>query len=55
MKTEILKGLLILIAGSTFLTGCGTTFDAGPSVSPAFPPAPVDKYNSPNSPAVNDK
>jgi len=55
MKTEILKGLLILIAGSTFLTGCGTTFDAGPSMSPAFPAAPVDKYNSPDSPAVTGK
>jgi hypothetical protein len=55
MKTEILKGLLILIGAGMFLTGCETTFDASSSVSPPFPPAPVDKYNSPNSPAVNDK
>jgi hypothetical protein len=55
MKTQILKGLLILIGAGTLLTGCETTYDPGTSTSPLFPPAPPDKINAPNSPAVNDK
>jgi hypothetical protein len=54
MKTQILKGLLILIGAGTLLTGC-VSYDPGTSLSPLFPPAPLDKYNAPNSPAVTDK
>jgi hypothetical protein len=55
MKTEILKGLLILMGAGLLLTGCESAFDQSASVSPAFPPAPLDKYNAPNSPAVTDQ
>ena len=49
MKTQILKGLLILIGAGMLLAGCETTYDPGMSLSSAFPPAPPDKFNSPDS------
>ena len=55
MKTQILKGLLIMIGAGLLLTGCETTYDPGTSTSPMFPPSPPDKINAPNSPAVTDK
>lgn len=55
MKNNILKGLLILMGAGILLTGCETAPDMSSSVSPQFPPAPLDKYNAPNSPAVTDR
>jgi hypothetical protein len=54
MKTQILKALLLVIGAGLLVAGC-ETYDPGTSLSPEFPPAPLDKYNSPNSPAVTDK
>jgi hypothetical protein len=54
MKKEILRALFVLVGALLLLTGCESVFDQSASDSPAFPPAPLDKYNAPNSPAVTD-
>jgi hypothetical protein len=55
MRIQILKGLLILIGAGLLLTGCETTYDPGATLGSGFPPPLPDRYNAPDSAAVNTK